>query len=345
MSTDHQGLSQAEIDALEGDELDETGIPKEDDADRAEAARAKGEPGADDGDEGEEGAEADDDKPAAEPPAAAPAAPAPAPVEAPAPAPEAAAAPVEPPAEPPAAAEEAPELPREVDIPDPILVQVQDPKKLADAREAAEAKIDDIEKKWSANELTDDERNAQMKAARRELTAAVSAEAANQARIETNAANAEQQQRRVIDGIVKIAKTEGSIDYAKDAKAEGQFNRALQVLYADPDSKGKSFAAISLEAHRMVCAMRGVTPKVAPAPAPVAAPTPPKPAAAPAPAKAARTPVDKSLIPPTLSRVPPAADATISGDEFSHLANLDGAELEKAVTKMTAEQQERWLNS
>ncbi len=54
---------------------------------------------------------------------------------------------------------------------------------------------------------------------------------------------------------------------------------------------------------------------------------------------------DLSKVPPTLRQAPPAADASVSGDEFSHLGGLDGIALEKAVAKLTPEQQQRWANS
>ena len=74
----------------------------------------------------------------------------------------------------------------------------------------------------------------------------------------------------------------------------------------------------------------------APGAAPAAAPTAPpvrKPAAA-----------DRSALPPTLAGVPAAADASV-GSEFAHLDGLEGTALEKALARMTPDQQERYLGA
>lgn len=53
---------------------------------------------------------------------------------------------------------------------------------------------------------------------------------------------------------------------------------------------------------------------------------------------------DRSKIPPSLANVPAAAEAKIDADEFSHLEGMDIADQERAVARMTPEQQERWAN-
>lgn len=134
----------------------------------------------------------------------------------------------------------------------------------------------------------------------------------------------------------KVAWDKAQADCFAQFKAEGQdyqdkgkpglnaaYNHHLKSLAANPANETKDASWFLREAHRLTRADLGLT-------------------------TVARTPaargVDKTLIPPTLSRVPPAADASIAGDEFAHLSGLDGAALERAVAKMTPEQQERWLN-
>jgi hypothetical protein len=81
-----------------------------------------------------------------------------------------------------------------------------------------------------------------------------------------------------------------------------------------------------------------------PQPAPVAAAV-----AAAQPARAAermRRPAlaDRSGLPPTLAGVPAAADAAV-GHEFAHLESLEGSALERALARMTPDQQERYLGA
>ncbi|WP_312463630.1 hypothetical protein [Comamonas sp.] len=64
-----------------------------------------------------------------------------------------------------------------------------------------------------------------------------------------------------------------------------------------------------------------------------------------APAQKPRPKVDdRSKIPPSLANVPAAAEANVGDDEFAHLEGMDIADQERAVARMTPEQQERWAN-
>lgn len=54
-----------------------------------------------------------------------------------------------------------------------------------------------------------------------------------------------------------------------------------------------------------------------------------------------RTP-DLSNVPPTVGRGPSAGTPSVNSDEFSHLDGLSGIALERAVARLTPEQQERW---
>ena len=56
-----------------------------------------------------------------------------------------------------------------------------------------------------------------------------------------------------------------------------------------------------------------------------------------------RQPVDRSKLPPTLAAAPVASDATVGTTEFSHLDKLEGAQLERALAKLSPEQMERYL--
>lgn len=63
--------------------------------------------------------------------------------------------------------------------------------------------------------------------------------------------------------------------------------------------------------------------------------------AAPA-ARKSREP-DLTGVPPTLSKVPVAAEASTGGDEFAYLSSLKGAEYEKALAKLSADQLDRYM--
>ncbi|WP_312463012.1 hypothetical protein [Comamonas sp.] len=64
-----------------------------------------------------------------------------------------------------------------------------------------------------------------------------------------------------------------------------------------------------------------------------------------APAQKPRPKVDdRSKIPPSLANVPAAAEAKVGDDEFAHLEGMEIADQERAVARMTPEQQERWAN-
>jgi hypothetical protein len=52
---------------------------------------------------------------------------------------------------------------------------------------------------------------------------------------------------------------------------------------------------------------------------------------------------DLSGIPPTVGRGPGAANAAVTGDEFAHMESLSGIALEREFSKMTPEQQDRYL--
>lgn len=343
---EHQGLSADEIALLESGDLDDSGAPREDDTDRLRAkvladeltenqAIAKLEAG----DSGADPEDAPAPAPAPSPapaPEPAPPAPAPAPVaDAPAPAADAP-APAPEPAPAPAPAEEEEPAPRpRYNVGDPAKLDAQlaelDKKQAEAFAKLMDGTMSQEDYQTIANEVRRDERDI------------VAKKALHQAN-EQNEAN---DQGDVLRTLIAKAKTPagGEIDYANDEAAREEFDAALAAINNRASSASKSVATLLNEAHRTVLALRGKTvaaPAPTPSPAPAAAAPAPTPAA-PAPAPASRS-VDKSQMPPTLSRVPPAADAAISGDEFAHLANLQGIDLEKAFARLTPEQQERYLD-
>lgn len=131
-----------------------------------------------------------------------------------------------------------------------------------------------------------------------------------------------------------------------DGEAGAQFDRAIRLFAQDAIDRGLTDAAGNMAASRDALAEaqalmlrrfgKASPPAAAPGAAPAAAPAAPpvrKPAAA-----------DRSALPPTLAGVPAAADASV-GSEFAHLDGLEGTALEKALARMTPDQQERYLGA
>lgn len=141
---------------------------------------------------------------------------------------------------------------------------------------------------------------------------------------EVNRQNDANYSQRALDQLIRRAKAE--VDYKATPAAAQQFDRSLQVLLADPEYAGKDIAEVYDDAHKMVCAMRGVQQgKVS------------KPAAAPS-----RQP--EGSPPVTLRNLPAAASTTPAGGVEEQLARLHGPEYEAAFAKLTPAQRARILD-
>jgi hypothetical protein len=140
---------------------------------------------------------------------------------------------------------------------------------------------------------------------------------------ELNTQSAAQSQAAVIQSL--IARTKEDVPYATDAKAQRQFDMALGSLGADPDMAGKPFAELASEAHRVVMALRGVTPKTTAEQA-----------------HAARLP--KGQAPVTLRSLPSASTSNTGGNMEEQLSRLSGQEYEAAYAKLTPQQRASMLD-
>lgn len=135
-----------------------------------------------------------------------------------------------------------------------------------------------------------------------------------------------------VKGLYKAASAEG-IDYAKNDEARKELDGLVRVFGAEAIQRGMNDDGLkasrwALKQAHEVMKMRHGKPAAAPAAAPAANP------------KASRAP-DLSGLPPSLSKVPVAADQSITS-EFAHLDSLTGAALERAVARLTPEQLERY---
>ena len=138
------------------------------------------------------------------------------------------------------------------------------------------------------------------------------------------------------------AKAQG-IDYDNDPKMGAAWDRWVRALGADPENNDKPGDWFLKEAHKLVKLQYNFSDAAQNQPQtsqakPDATPTK---AAAPRP----RTP-DLSNIPPTLSNAPAAAiESEGEGGEFAYLDKLTGIARERALARLTPDQEARYLES
>ena len=119
-------------------------------------------------------------------------------------------------------------------------------------------------------------------------------------------------------------KSEG-LDYKAKPALLAAYNTNLKTLGADPKNENRDAPWFLAEAHRLTkddLGFTAATKKIAPT---------------------ARNGVDLTELPPTLRSVPVAATGAVNADEFAHMRNLDGLELERAHARLTNDQRDRWM--
>lgn len=115
------------------------------------------------------------------------------------------------------------------------------------------------------------------------------------------------------------------LDYKAKPALLAAYNTNLKALGADPKNENRDAAWFLAEAHRLTKDDLGF----APAAKKGAPPT--------------RGGVDPAGLPPTLRSVPVAATGSVNADEFAHMRNLEGLELERAHARLTNDQRDRWM--
>jgi hypothetical protein len=140
---------------------------------------------------------------------------------------------------------------------------------------------------------------------------------------------------------LKAAAADG-IDYSKDEAKTKELDRLIRVFGAEATEAGMSDDGLKASKWALGQALETMKRRYSTAtPAANGGAKPGKPAAAGS--RAGEKP-DLGAIPPGLSKAPIAASSDGGGDEFAHLGGLKGAALEKAIAKMTPEQQDRYLS-
>lgn len=139
---------------------------------------------------------------------------------------------------------------------------------------------------------------------------------------------------------LKAAASDG-IDYSKDEAKMKELDRLIRVFGAEATEAGMTDDGLKASKWALGQALDTMKRRHGTAsPAAGEGKSGTKPAA---PNSRAGKAPDLSAIPPGLSKAPIAAGADGGGDEFAHLASLKGAALEKAIARMTPEQQDRYL--
>lgn len=145
---------------------------------------------------------------------------------------------------------------------------------------------------------------------------------------QANAQNAEQTARaewtKAETQAFNSFKTDG-LDYKAKPSLLAAYNTNLKALGSDPKNENRDALWFLAEAHRLTKDDLGIV-----STAKKSTPTPPN-------------RVDPAELPPTLRSVPVAATGAVNADEFAHLRNLDGLELERAHARLTNDQRDRWM--
>lgn len=222
------------------------------------------------------------------------------------------------------------------------LLDVQIPSDLEAQLEAARTARRELMKKFSDGELSDDEYQTQLDAAEQKLDALKDTKRAAEFNHQVAQANEKavmESWKASVNGFFKSVKDTDGIDYANNRVLNSALDTVVKDLATMKDDAGnlvhgdKPQRWFLKEAHRLVKDNFAIVtvPKGSAKPAD-------KPAASKA--TAGKAP-DLSKVPPSISRAP-AASASDDGGEFAHLDGLSGMAIERAVARMTPEQQARW---
>jgi hypothetical protein len=143
--------------------------------------------------------------------------------------------------------------------------------------------------------------------------------------------NAQRSWLQRVNATIDSALKNDGIDYRANKELNEQLDRGVKFLANDPANADKPEQWFLDEAHAMVKARNGIAKPATSGPA----------ASPPASTSRAGKAPDLSGVHPNIARQPAAADSD-DGGEFSHLNGLTGMALERAVAKMTPDQQDRW---
>lgn len=221
--------------------------------------------------------------------------------------------------------------------PEPLQQARATPQDASEQRTALRAEQAASLQKLMDGEISQEDYSKDFNEAQDKLEALVRAEATDQARDSIVRDSMMKDYSAELNAAQKAVRAAGLDLKANDGAIGSEFDRAVRMFAQEATARGlvdvpgnlaASKAALQDAQDYMLRRHGKATPAPAAAPA---APQARKPA-----------PPDRSQFPPTLANVPAAADATIV-NEFAHLENLEGSALERALARLTPDQQERYL--
>lgn len=224
--------------------------------------------------------------------------------------------------------------------PPPQIVKADDDTKKVELK----GKLDELFDQFAEGVLKKDEYQTQKKALEEELEGINGRLSAQMGLDAQHGQKVQETWFAIVDAGIKAAKDQGGIDYhAPENKAQAdelnlavqRFGKAAPLMHPDKSATWRDKWAMA-EALKEVGERHGKPF----APPKKDAPGASAPAATPAPARPA---ADLTGLPPTLRQAPNAADANLQADEFAYIDTLTPIEAEKAVAKMTPEQEARYL--
>jgi hypothetical protein len=207
--------------------------------------------------------------------------------------------------------------------------------------EQLQSERDQLEASYESgeSELSYADHRARLRAIESQLMALSEARAEARTAQKLNAAYQAEWWKRETRQFMREALKKDGVDYAKDTKLMSEWDKAVRFLGSDPENADKDAQWFLSEAHEMVKARF----KLGKAERPPAADK-----------ALAQSRVDQALEArrrragepgKTLARLPEAGAETESEGEFSYLDRLSGLALERALAKLTPEQQERYAVS
>lgn len=220
-------------------------------------------------------------------------------------------------------------------------VSVPDIGKIEDSLKGLVSERDQLEKDYEAgdSDLTYAEHRAKMRDLDDKISDLREERAEAKALHRMNEAYEQEWWSREIRSFKRDAMKSDGVDYNTDQRLANEWDKCVRFLGNDPENANRSARWFLEEAHEMVKARFKLGKTEAP-PASTAADR----RAMVDEAVAARR--NKAGTPPkTLANIPEAGAESEQESEFSHLDNLSGLALERALAKMTPDQQDRYLNT
>ena len=198
----------------------------------------------------------------------------------------------------------------------------------------------DARRKYEEGELSEDQYDAELDRIEQERDKVNSARIRAEVSADMTTQQLQREYRKTLDGFFADIKKAG-FDYKSDANkgALQHLDKTIKALSqtADGEEGPELWREILGNAHMVTAAKFKIPTQKA------AGEEPGKDGKTSKAAEVARsrTP-DLSKVPPTVGRGPSAGTPSVNSDEFSHLDGLSGIALERAVARLTPDQQERW---